>query len=130
MNVYVLDRKNTAYGEKLDELLARTKIVLGIHYYDNPQGQIADFARLDHLLSNGRFVIHEKPSTQAHAQDKAFVENVVTCGYSEIPETCAYFLANEDERHRRSKLAQEWFKSQYPIDAFIPYDEVRRLLAT
>lgn len=130
MKVSVLDRNNTAYGERLDELLARTKIILGIHYYDDPQGQIADFARLDHLLSNGLFVVHERPSAHAHAQDAAFVENVVTCAINQIPETCAYFLANNQERHRRANSAREWFKSEYPIDAFVPYDEVRTLLET
>lgn len=126
MNVHVVSDRNPAYGETLDELLARAKIVLGIHYFEEPQRQIADLARVDHLLSNRLFVVHETPS--ALASDPAFEQNVTTCEYRAIPDICAHFLARPEERARKSAAAQEWFKSAYSLDGFIPYQEVQRLL--
>jgi hypothetical protein len=126
MKVFVVSRANPAHGEKLDELLACSKIVLGIHYYDELQAQIADFARVDRLLSNRIFVVHEKPS--ALASNPAFEQNVTTCEYHAIPDTCAYFLARPEERASKAAKAHEWFKSEYALDNFIPYDDVRKLL--
>jgi hypothetical protein len=124
--VHIVSRGNPAHGEKLDELIARSKIVLGIHYFEEPQAQIADLARLDHLLSNRVFVIHERPSS--FAADPAFEGNVTTCKYADIFDTCAHFLANPEERVSKARAGYEWFKSAYALDSFIPYDEVRRLL--
>ena len=126
MNVHVAGRDNPAYGERLDELLARSKIVLGIHYYEEPEAQIADLARLDHLLSNQLFVVHEKPS--ALAANLAFEQNVSTCDYKELSDVCAYFIARPKERAERAARAYNWFKSEYALDSFIPYEDVRQLL--
>ena len=128
MNVYVASEDNPVWGEKLDELLTRSKIVLGIHYYDEPEAQIADLARVDHLLSNRLFVVHERPSR--FASDPAFEQNVTTCEYDDIPDTCAHFLTRPEERANKAATAHEWFKSEYAIDAFIPYDDVHSLLST
>jgi hypothetical protein len=128
LNVRVVSRANPAYGAELDELLARSKIILGIHYYDDPRAQIADLARLDHLLANRLFVVYEKLSE--FASDPEFEENVTTCGYREIPAACARLLADPEERARRAAKAYEWFKSEYALDSFIPYDHVRSFLRT
>jgi hypothetical protein len=126
MSVHVASRTNSAYGEKLDTLLARSKIVLGIHRFEEPQAQIADLARVDHALSNRLFVVHERPSPSA--SDPAFEQNVTTCEYRDIPDTCARFLARPGERATKSAAAHEWFKSEYALDAFIPYEDVQDLL--
>jgi hypothetical protein len=126
MNVQVASETNPVLGDQLDELLARSKIVLGIHGFDEPQAQIPDFARVDHLLSNRLFVVHERPS--ALASHPKFEQNVITCEYRDIPDTCAYFLARPEERASKAARAYEWFKSEYPLDAFIPYEQVRSML--
>ncbi len=126
MKVHVLGASNPAYGAKLDELLVRSKIVLGIHYYDEPLAQIADLARLDHLLSNRVFVIHEKPS--ALVTDAEFEQNVTTAPYDELPALCAHYVADPGERARKAESAHAWFKATYAIDAFLPYPRVEALL--
>lgn len=126
MTIHVGSEHNQVWGEKLDELLTRSKIVLGIHYYDEPQAQIVDFARVDHILSNRLFVVHERPSK--FASDPAFEQNVTTCEYNDIPDTCARFLNRPEERAKKAAIGYEWFKSEYALDAFIPYDEVQSLL--
>ncbi len=126
MNVHVADRDHPAHGEKLDELLARAKIVLHIHFHEDPKAHYADLARLDHVLSNQLFVIHEKPS--ALLADPVFEKYITTCDYDGIPDTCAYFLAEPAARTAKAASAREWFKSEYALNAFIPYDDVRQLL--
>ena len=126
MNVQVVSRANPAHGRQLDEFLVRSKIVLGIHYFEEPQAQIADLARLDHLLSNRLFVLHERPSPDA--SDAEFERNVAVCDYQEMVATCAYFLARPNERASKAAGAHEWFKTSYALDRFIPDGEVRKLL--
>lgn len=128
MNVHIASQDNPAWGEKLDELLTRSKIVLVIHYYDEPKAQIADLGRVDYLLSNRLFVVHERPSPSE--SNPAFEQNVTTCEYDEIPDTCAHFLNRPAERVRKAAAAHEWFRSEYAIDAFIPYDEVQDLISS
>lgn len=129
MNVQVVSQANPAYGEKLDEFLARSKIVLGIHHFEEPQAQIFDLARVDHLLSNSLFVVHERPSAVADPiLDPAFEQHVTTCEYHGIPDTCVRFLTRPQERARKAATARDWFKSEYALDAFIPYESVHDLL--
>lgn len=123
MKVHVVSSQPMYGGEEFDELLARSKIVIGIHYYDELEAQIPDLARVDHLLSNRRFVVHERPSVS----DSAFEQYVTTCEYDEIPDTCAHFLARPEERARKAAAAYEWFKSEYELDAFVPYDDLQHL---
>ena len=124
MRVHTITRSNPAYGHALDELLARAKIVLGIHAFSEPQAQIPDLARLDHPLANRLFVIHEKPA--GDGDYPGFEDNVTTCDYEAVPSTCAYFLSRPDERRRRAEAAGRWFETQYALDAFIPYEALRQ----
>jgi hypothetical protein len=120
IGVHAVTRANPAYGGALDELLARAKIVLGIHAFSEPQAQIPDLARLDHPLANRLFVLHERPS--AVGTYPGFEENVTTCEYDAMPSACAYFLSRPDERERRAEAAGRWFETQCALDAFIPYE--------
>lgn len=125
--VHTVTGQTPVFGEKLDELLARAKIVLNVYTLDDPATHIADFARLDHLLSNRRFVIHEKLSTLA--PDEAFEKHVITCPYDEIPAKCSYYLARPGEREEIAEAAYQWFKSERALDASIPYDDIRHYLS-
>ena len=48
---------NNLWGEKRNQLISRSKIVLNIHYYKEP---ILETTRLSHLITNQSFVISEK----------------------------------------------------------------------
>ena len=122
LNVRTITRANAVYGERLDELLARAKIVILVHQHEEPEARIVDLARLDHLLSNRRFVIHEAPSDSAACAE--FERAVTMCRYEDIPRTCAYYLAHPEERTSRAASAYEWFKAERSLDEFLPYDNV------
>ena len=123
VGVHTVTRDNPLHGEKLDEMIARAKIVLSVFCYDDPGAQLADFARLDHLLANRRFVVHERPSDIG--ADQVFEQHVTTCRYDELADTCVYFLARPQERKRIADAAYEWFKAERSLDTFLPYDAIR-----
>jgi hypothetical protein len=127
LSVHVVSRDNPVHGKALDLLLARAKIVLGIHFFDEPRAQIADLARLDHVLSNGRFVIHERPSPER--ADASFEKHVVTCGYDDMAATCKYFVERPAERLAMAFAAREWFASTWHLDRWLPYDSIKRFVA-
>jgi hypothetical protein len=126
VKVCSITRTNPHHGVRLDEVLARSKIILNVHLYDEPEHQIRDFARLDYLLSNKLFVLHERPS--AIRKDPEFEQHVATCTYEDITRVCLEYLARPEERARSAATAYEWFKSAYPLDRFVPYDAVQELL--
>jgi len=125
--VHVVTPSNPARGKKLDELLMRAKIVLNIHQFSDPDAQSVDLARLDHLLSNRRFVIHEQPSPQG--RDPEFEQYVVTCPYDEIPAMCVHYLADPSQCDEMTLRAYRWFKKAIALDDFLPYDDLRTYLA-
>jgi hypothetical protein len=124
--IYTVTRDNPAHGAKLDELYARAKITLVVYSYDDPAGQLADFARLDHLLSNRRYLIQETPSPLG--RDAALEGHVTTVPYDEIANACVRMLAQPEERRRIADAAYQWFRSERALDDFIPYDVVRERL--
>jgi hypothetical protein len=124
--VHTVTLFNPAYGEQLDELLARAKIILGMHQHDDEKAHIFDFARLDHLLSNRRFVIHERAAP--HASDPAFESRAVTCGYDEIADRCRHYLTRADERRQIAEATHEWFKQERPLVDHLPIAAVREHL--
>jgi len=126
MNVRIVSQHQIIVGDALDELMARSKIILGIHGYDDPDAQIPDLARFDYLLSNRLFAIHESPSEVA--RDLEFETNVTTCAYADIPDTCAHYLDKPELRASRAEQAYQWFKAAYAMEDFIPFDQVRSFL--
>lgn len=125
-SVVVADREHPAHAAELDRLLAAAKILLGIFYFDDPEAQVADFARFDRALSNGLFVVHEDPAPGT--SDPEFAENVVCCSYQQLGSTCAYYLARPEERAKRAAAGQQWFKARYSLDHLVDWREFRSLL--
>lgn len=122
----VVTYKQPLRGAALDRIIARSRIILSVYAFDDPETHVPDLARLDHLLSNGRFVLHE--SLPERSMDSEFVQYVPTASYAEIPEQCLYFLQNATERERIAREGREWFRTRRPISASLPYDEIRELM--
>ena len=127
MAVRVIDRTAPAYGRMLDVFIARSKIVVGIHRLDDPKSYVPDYARVDHLLSNRRFVVHERPLYDD--PDGGFAAHVRTCSYEAIPAVCMEYLKHDREREAAASAAYLWFKNERPLTAFIPLSEIRNWLS-
>lgn len=119
--VHTVGLDDPRYGAELDVLLARSRIVLGIHQYDDPKAHVIDLGRLDVALSNGLFVLHEEPAPDVEPE---LQDRVATCGYERIPEMCAHYLANPEARASSAAASREWFTNEMRLDSFIPFEHV------
>jgi hypothetical protein len=120
----VLEWPRDQYGKDLDATLRRSKIVLYLHGHEERDAQITDFARIDYLLANRRFLLHETP--HADADHRGFKENVPTCDYDDFVDTCRLFLDSPKERHQWTERADIWYRENYHLDNFIPAEKLRK----
>ena len=83
------------YGKERDELIARSKIVLNIHFYDT---KVFEIVRLSYLLSNSRAVVSECSAENELEQSAngAFL----AVPYGSLVDSCHSLLRNEPERRK------------------------------
>jgi len=126
MKVFIASDQNHLSGPDLERIMVRSKIILCMFGYDDAFTHTPDFARVDFLLSNRLFALHEKPSKEC--RDIDFETHVPVCAYEEIADTCAHYLSRPVEREERAETAYHWFKTNYPLDSFLPFDSLRQML--
>jgi hypothetical protein len=91
------------YGDERDAWIARSKIVLNIHYYE---AQILEQARLSYLVNNGRFVVSEQSKLNP------FGEGIVTAPYERLAETCRVWLERPAQREEIARTGQAVFRTR------------------
>jgi len=103
-NIYAVDK---VFGIELQRLIGRSKIVLSVHHYDNPNN---DMARLAPLISNRVFVVAEKfnDARYEYLKDKFVVTET-----EKLNEVCQYYLANPIERIKWVEKSYNWIKNEY-----------------
>ena len=90
------------YSKKRDDLIARSKLVLNLHYYDS---EIFEVVRVFYLLTNGITVIGEvNPSTDV---DNLYKNAVISTQYSNIVATC---IAKINDKQSRETNGERGFK--------------------
>ena len=82
------------YGKQRDELIARSKIVLNLHFY---VAKVFEVVRVSYLLANQKFVIAERSHTSEEAE---FSGGLVFAEYENLVETCLDYLARPNDRQR------------------------------
>jgi hypothetical protein len=86
------------YGEPRDQFIARSKIVLNMHFYEHrPRFEMA---RCFYLLTNGRFVVSEE---SFDITSSGLAEGMAVAKYEELAERCIFYLT---ARHRRARIAR------------------------
>jgi hypothetical protein len=125
VRVHAVTFENPLSGVPLDQMYARSKIILSVFRDDDEEAQVVDFARIDVLLANSRFVIQERPAERS--RDLEFEQNVTTYAFDEIAERCAYFVAAESDRRELARRAHDWFKAKRAWADVIPRDDLRHL---
>jgi GT2 family glycosyltransferase len=108
------------YGQERDQYIARSKIVLNLHYYE---AQIMEQVRVSYLLNNHAFVISET------SPNNCYEGAIVTAQSSEIVETVRHYLDRPQDRYQRAKEGFTFFKSRPMIDYLRPVlsrDQIRR----
>jgi hypothetical protein len=83
------------YGAERDAWIARSKIVLNVHYYEKP---IFEIFRVSHLLANKKCVVTEDGGCDSELE-KLAQKACVYKPYSLIADECKYIIDNEFEQH-------------------------------
>ena len=90
------------YGSERDAYIARSKIVLNLHFYE---AKVFEIVRVSYLWANQVFVISETGSYPA--EEAFFAEGLVFSEYTNLVETCLTYLKQDQER---SRIAQRGFE--------------------
>ncbi len=81
------------YGPERDALIARSKVVLNLHFYET---SIFELVRVSYLLANRKAVVAEcQPGTE---MDEDMRDAVRTASYQQVASACAELVANADAR--------------------------------
>lgn len=94
------------YGDELDEVVARSKIVLNFHYQD---AHPLEVVRINYLLANKKFVITERGWDDE--DNKAYEQGVIFSDYSDLIDTCKFYVNRDDDIERIAKKGQEIVRS-------------------
>lgn len=99
------------YGKQRDDLIARSKVVLNIHYYDS---KIFEIVRVSYLLANSKAVVTE--CAAGTKLDQGLVEAAVCVPYDSLVSKCCTLVSNETDRRRQEKRGLEWFSQRKETD--------------
>ncbi len=108
MGYNVVFTSNT-FGEERDQLIARSKIVLNIHYYES---KILEVVRISHLLANKKCVISER-GNEDHVNEE-WSKGVMMCDYDEIVSNVLILLFSDSKR-KEQEMAGYSFIIQHPL---------------
>ncbi|SEE66394.1 hypothetical protein SAMN05444161_6599 [Rhizobiales bacterium GAS191] len=97
------------FGSELDDLIARSKVVINIHFYEN--GRL-EMVRLFDLLANGRAVVSELNPGEALDDDLAGA--FVTAPYEQLVEVTEALARNPDRRSRVAMAGLQAFSCRRP----------------
>lgn len=99
------------YGAARDEFIARSKIVLNVHFYD---AKIFEVVRVSYLLSNSKAVVSEC-CFDTEIED-GFLDAISGVAYESLVETCMSLLRDEEARHRLEAQGFQWFSRRKESD--------------
>lgn len=100
------------YGKDRDDLIARSKLVLNMHYYDS---EIFEVVRVFYLLSNSVPVVGEiNPSTVIN---NLYKNAVIGARYEELVNACINLVKDDQARIIQGRKGFELIK-QYPQTLF------------
>lgn len=99
------------FGAARDDFIARSKIVLNMHYFDS---QIFEFVRVGYLLANRRCVVSELSLNAA--EDAPFAHSVAFAPYDRLVATCHYLIDHEAERRRLEAAGFELMSKRRQVD--------------
>jgi hypothetical protein len=86
------------YGEERDAFIARSKIVLNIHFYES---KVIEIVRIYYLLANKRFVISERGNDQE--LEEPIRDGLVLSDYDNLIEECVKYLKEDALRNEISE---------------------------
>ncbi len=108
LNVMIGDTDHPCIGEYRDQLIARAKVVVNIHYYETVG--IFEIVRVSYLLANGKAVVSElSPHTDIEPDIK---EAIVTGSRADLPELCWQLVHDDTRRQQLERHGFELFRQR------------------
>ena len=126
ISVRTITWKDELSGDELDREICNSRVVICIHKYDDPRSQYIDFARLDRLLSNRVFVIHEKIPDQA----SAWLGDcpIPFFSPSEAVKCVSSYLSDPEKIEKVSSETKEWFSQKFSLRDYLSATELRGVI--
>lgn len=100
------------YGAERDAWIARSKIVLNMHYYD---AQVFEQVRVSYLLANARFVVSESGDADA---EREWQDGLAFAPYTQLVDTCLGYLERDRARDRIRLRGRELMRAR-PQSAYL-----------
>lgn len=85
------------YGAQRDAFIARSKLVLNVHFYD---AKVFEAVRVSYLLANRRAVVSERGAVAE--EEAAFAPGVSFVPYEQLVDRCVQLVGDVNERQRLS----------------------------
>lgn len=95
------------YGPERDVFIARSKMVLNIHFYE---AQIMEQPRVSYLLNNKRFVLSEESPVNPYRNALAVAD------YASLTEAAAYWLAHPQLRLEAAQMGYDFLRRHPMIE--------------
>jgi hypothetical protein len=95
------------YGKNLDKLIARSKIVLNMHFYDS---KVFEIIRCAYAMANKCAIVSEDGPDKELQQP--YLEGILFAPYDQLVASCIMMLRNESERTRIATNGHVIFKSR------------------
>jgi hypothetical protein len=99
------------YGKARDDLIAHSKLVLNVHFYES---RVFEIVRVSYLLANRRCVVSETgfdPSIEEPLR-----EGIAFAEYRDLVETCLKLLRDKEKRQSLAEAGFKCFSAQPQIE--------------
>jgi len=81
------------YGEELDEVVARSKVIMNMHYFGIHPLQVV---RINYLMANEKMIVSERGWDEE--ENEMYSGGLAFCDYDDLIETCRHYVNEADER--------------------------------
>lgn len=96
-----------AYSDERDHWIARSKLILNVHFYERP---IFEIFRCSYLLANRKCVVTEDGGVDPTLETFAMCSTVYA-SYDQLAQACVEYAAHPSWRSRRAGLGHQMFSS-------------------
>lgn len=99
------------FGQRRNEMIARAKVVLNMHYYES---KIFEIIRCSYLMNNGVAIVSECDDSHIHPR---YLPAIVPARYDELVDKCVQLVRDDDLRRAQQQRALATLQ-QYPQTEF------------
>ncbi|GEM_PF-556828 len=99
------------YGRARDEYIARSKVIINIHYYDS---NIFEQVRIAYLLANKKAVVCE--NSEESDLDDSLKEAVAMVPYDQLVTKCCELVRSDEQRNRLEEKGFDYISSRNAVE--------------